>query len=97
VEHVTQQEVVLEAVPPAPLAYELALERRRVQARRPAEQRIQILERDRLRVQAMDGPQRGERRRPLAVVPDPREVRVEVDHAIFAFTCIILSYRSEES
>ena len=53
-ERVLEQQVVLVAVAAALLLHHLVLQRLRVERHRPMQQRIQILERDGLRVQAMD-------------------------------------------
>ena len=76
---VTQQEIVLVAVPSAFIPHQFLLERLHVQPNRPSEKRIQVLERNRLRMLKMNGCQRIDARRARAGIPDPFTVRVDID------------------
>ncbi len=79
VEGVGQQVVVLEAVTAAPCRHELRLQRGDVQAHRPAQERVDVLEGDAPDVAQDELPEGVERRAAVAVVADAAEVGVEVE------------------
>ena len=76
-EHVEQQSVLLEAVAAAVTAHQFVDERLMRQFDGPAEQDVEILERDRVDVTSRDGLQDLQRRRRGTAVADAGEVPVE--------------------
>ena len=66
-----EEEILLEAIAATAVAYQLLLERVGVEADRPSQQRVQVLERNRLRMVKVDGAERIERRGARAGVADP--------------------------
>jgi hypothetical protein len=73
-----EQRGVLEAVPAAVRTHELVLQRGKVEADRPAEQDVEVLERDVRHVRVEKPRQRFERRPRAAAPADPFEIGVEV-------------------
>ena len=80
-EHVVEQEVLLEAVAAAAAVHELALERRQIEPDGPTDERVEVLERNRERVQRLQRAQRLERRGARPRVADALEIRVDVEHS----------------
>src|SRR4030095_13415453 len=78
-ESMLEQEIVLVAIAATSLLHELLLQRADVERQRPMQERIQILESDFLRMQAMNLAQRFQLRRGGSAVADALEVGVEVE------------------
>ena len=76
-----EERVLLEAVAPAPGADELRLEGGEVEVDRAAEQDVEVLERDRRAVRAVERDEPLEARGERAPLADPREVGVEIQVA----------------
>ena len=78
-----EQGVLLEAVAAAAPGHELLLQRAELETDRPAEQDVEVLERDRRDVRLVQSGERLLRRtgraRQVRRTPDPAEVRVEVE------------------
>ena len=74
-----QHAVVLEAIAAAPRLDQLVLQQFDVEPDRQPQQRIQILERDRLRMQELDRAQRLQRRCARPVIADADEIGIEVE------------------
>ena len=79
VERGLEQQVVLEAIAAAPVAHEFPLQRRLIEPNGPAQERVEILERDRQRVPKVERAQRLQRGRARTVVADAPEIAVEFD------------------
>src|SRR5262249_24107810 len=79
IERRPEQDVVLEAVAAAAVAQELLLQRRQVEPDRTAQERVEILERDRERMPEVEAAQRLQRRRARSAVADTPEVGVEIE------------------
>ena len=79
-QHVQEQRVVLEAVAaPAPAGRACAAAIAAIEPDRPAEQHVQILERDPAGMVGLEGRQRGQRGLGRAAIADAAEIGVEVD------------------
>jgi hypothetical protein len=76
---VIQEEVLLEAVAAAPIAHQLLLQRGGIEANRPSEQGIEVLERNRPRVARVNLLEGADRRRARAREADAREVGIEIE------------------
>jgi hypothetical protein len=81
-QRVHEEEVVLEAVAAAPAADELLLQGGDIERDRPAEEGIEILEGDRLRVQAVQVGEHGRRGGARPVMADARQIGVEIEDGI---------------
>jgi hypothetical protein len=79
-ERVQEQAVLLEAVSAAPLPHQLFEDGVGREVDAAAEQDVEVLERDRLRVGGGQGTEQREGRRAGAVVADARQVGVEIEH-----------------
>jgi hypothetical protein len=76
---VAEKQVVLVAVAAASVPHEFLLERRRIEANRPSQKRIEVLEGNRLRVLKMHGCERVDAHRPRPCIANASAVRVEVN------------------
>ena len=74
-----EQRVLLEAVASASAGHDLGLQRSQVERDGPAQQDVEVLERDRRHVRCVQRGQRVERRLARSNVADAREVRIEVE------------------
>lgn len=77
-----EQQILFEAITAAANEHQFVLQRSAVQQYRPARQRVQVLERDGLRMQDMQLAQGVERRRARSGITDALEVRIEIDRTI---------------
>ncbi len=77
-EHGGEERVLLEAVAAAPCPDEFGFERREVEPDRAAEEDVEVLERDRGRVRAVESGEAGDRRRRRRFEPDPAEIGGDV-------------------
>jgi hypothetical protein len=73
-QRVPQQQVLLEAIAAAPPEHQLALDVGQVQADRQAQERVQVFERDRLRMMQHDRAQHRHYRRDIAAVADAGKI-----------------------
>ena len=78
-EHAREEPVLLEAVASPPRMHELALQRGKIERNGLAQQSAQVLERDRGRMEPMQGAEELEIGCRSAREPDPREIGVEVE------------------
>jgi hypothetical protein len=85
-ERMLEQEIVLVAIAATSLRHQLLLQRADIERHGPVQQRIQVLERDFLRVQAMDLAQRVQLRRRRSAVADAFEIGVEIEPEVHAIS-----------
>src|SRR5690242_19919003 len=78
-----QEQVLFKAIAAPAMVNQLILKRCEIEAHGLAQQRREILKRYRGRMPGMDGLQRRERWRALAVVANPLKIRVEVDIGLY--------------
>jgi hypothetical protein len=76
---VAEKQVVLVAVPAASVPHEFLLERRRIEANRPSQKRIEVLEGNRLWVVKMNGGEGVDAHRPRPCVANALTVGVDVN------------------
>ena len=74
-----EQRVLLEAIAAAPAVHELGLQAGKIDADRPAEEDIKVLERDVRRMREMQCTERRERGRARALIGDARKIGVEIE------------------
>ena len=74
-----EQRVLLEAIAAAPAVHELGLQAGKIDADRPAEEDIQILERDVRRMRDMQSTERRERGLARALIGDARKIGFEIE------------------